>query len=866
MTNEIRRDLTNDRRRRETGNQKEILATHASQLKYLDTCSRSESDRQNNYSDIATLPGVKVPFVVRPEPLPRKTMRNSIRKLPRKYSSAKEKKKEAEKDKRKVSESEKPKQNGKEVNASSPAKKETMYDIATAAANIQQTDTDCHEGATVTCDKVVVTQMERPVLGSLDASELMLVSSDKGDLGTMVLVNKNSEDSTALCTTKDNNGETPLHKAAKGGYLKCLKFLASQVPDQVSSLDNSGMTPAAHAAKNGHVNCLKWLVEESSAYVELAVRDGQTHLLHHAASEGMEQCLIYLLAFMEKRKITTDIIDATGQSPLHASAKMGHPACIQTLVEHGADVLAKDHEGLTASSVAYIQKQSICSRYLLMAESCWILASRVATLFREVNGYKKENKELKKSVENLKARKKSFPKDLPHRPETVGALVDECGNQIEDISQSDKKVSIGIRERNFPDGESPKSTFTEADKRRPQNISPRSRMINSDPEVQDVQHLKLVRQGSNTSDSIPVVSTTGIAEIPPAEKVKAKEIAMVTHQLMSTRRLQLVKNKKTKDTSPPEIGKFKPDSKSQTSVDDSAVVMRRSNTRNKNNRPKSLCDKDLRFMRSASDVAFNRSKPNQGILERRASCTEINKQSKLEENETTSQKTSKESSDSDLSPTDQNPEKETFWDNVGARKLLSRKKNTKPRSLSGGLSDLQTVSTDKILELYARESRGSSSRINSLIEEEDKNSLGIGRRTMSSLELKSHACVRDGSIHASFREPRLKLQALSDLRMSERYTESTSKSCDQKPKVEKRIRPVAKPRLKIRSSSETNVLKQTVECFTTSEVHRTVRADNLDHLKEDVHCFKNTLDNYGYALDRDRETQDSQENLECTDV
>ena len=32
----------------------------------------------------------------------------------------------------------------------------------------------------------------------------------------------------------------------------------------------------------------------------------------------------------------------------------------------------------------------------------------------------------------------------------------------------------------------------------------------------------------------------------------SKEIAMVTHQLMSTRHLQLVKDKKTKDMSPPE--------------------------------------------------------------------------------------------------------------------------------------------------------------------------------------------------------------------------------------------------------------------------------------------------------------------------
>lgn len=58
-------------------------------------------------------------------------------------------------------------------------------------------------------------------------------------------------------------------------------------------------------------------------------------------------------------------------------------------------------------------------------------------------------------------------------------------------------------------------------KRRPQNISPRSHVINRDAEVNDLQHFKVVRQGSNTSDSIPAVSTNGIAEIPPAEKVKA---------------------------------------------------------------------------------------------------------------------------------------------------------------------------------------------------------------------------------------------------------------------------------------------------------------------------------------------------------
>lgn len=55
--------------------------------------------------------------------------------------------------------------------------------------------------------------------------------------------------------TRDMNGETPLHKVAKHGYLKCLMFLADQIPDYISSTDNSRMTPAAHAAKVTGLYC-----------------------------------------------------------------------------------------------------------------------------------------------------------------------------------------------------------------------------------------------------------------------------------------------------------------------------------------------------------------------------------------------------------------------------------------------------------------------------------------------------------------------------------------------------------------------------------------------------------------------------------
>ena len=153
----------------------------------MDTCSRSESDRQNNYSDIATLPGVKVPFVARPEPVPRRTMRNSIRKLPRKSSSAKDKKKEAEKEqKRKISDSGKSKQNGKKGSPSPPAEEQPTGYTASPTSSGLQAGSACQEGAVKTREKVVITQLERPIMTSLNASELMLISADKGDLGTMV--------------------------------------------------------------------------------------------------------------------------------------------------------------------------------------------------------------------------------------------------------------------------------------------------------------------------------------------------------------------------------------------------------------------------------------------------------------------------------------------------------------------------------------------------------------------------------------------------------------------------------------------------------------------------------------------------------
>ena len=61
-------------------------------------------------------------------------------------------------------------------------------------------------------------------------------------------------------------------------------------------------------------------------------------------------------------------------------------------------------------------------------------------------------------------------------------------------------------------------------KQRPQLISQKNHVINPDGEIEDAKHFKVVRQTSIQSDynpTFPAVSTNAIAEIPPAEKIKA---------------------------------------------------------------------------------------------------------------------------------------------------------------------------------------------------------------------------------------------------------------------------------------------------------------------------------------------------------
>ena len=284
--------------------------------------------------------------------------------------------------------------------------------------------------------------------------------------------------------------------------------------------------------------------------------------------------------------------------------------------------------------------------------------------------------------------------------------------------------------------------------------------------------------------------------------------------------------------------------------------MRRPNAKTKNFRPMSLCDNNLLFMRSETDINFA-YKGKKNFLQRRSSCTDVNAQSAQAQFCHTDTK-------------ENGAKEKNFWDKVGARKLLSRKKSTKARPHSVALNDLQTVSTDKILELYANESRlsttGSTSRINSLIWEENELRSPMGRRTMSTIELKSQ------SVHSSFREPRSNFKPLSDFRMSERLPPNTSKAKEfrggDKTVEEKRIRPVAKPRLKLKSGSDSDDSgcgTKTKESFRKNNERR-LSTKIEENSEEYAKNFENAYEGATWENSEGFLRKMTDENLECTDV
>ncbi|NOZ20709.1 MAG: hypothetical protein GXP25_06425 [Planctomycetes bacterium] len=112
---------------------------------------------------------------------------------------------------------------------------------------------------------------------------------------------------------KDEEGGTPLHRAAAIGLKKMVDFLLAAGAD-VKAKRTDGCTPLHAAARGGHAEVASLLIEKGADV--------------NAKSQS-------------------------GRTPLHWAAEAGKRRMVEILVAKGADVHAKDTRGATAEDMAY---------------------------------------------------------------------------------------------------------------------------------------------------------------------------------------------------------------------------------------------------------------------------------------------------------------------------------------------------------------------------------------------------------------------------------------------------------------------------------------------------------------------------------
>ncbi|XP_012519728.1 PREDICTED: synphilin-1 isoform X7 [Propithecus coquereli] len=129
-----------------------------------------------------------------------------------------------------------------------------------------------------------------------------------------------------------------------------------------------------------------------------------------------EKILLWLLQFMQEQGISLDEVDQDGNSAVHVASQHGYLGCIQTLVEYGANVTMQNHAGEKPSQSAERQGHTLCSRYLVVVETCMSLASQVVKLTKQLKEQTVERVTLQNQLQQLLEAQKSEGKSLPSSP------------------------------------------------------------------------------------------------------------------------------------------------------------------------------------------------------------------------------------------------------------------------------------------------------------------------------------------------------------------------------------------------------------------------------------------------------------------
>jgi ankyrin repeat protein len=168
-----------------------------------------------------------------------------------------------------------------------------------------------------------------------------------------------------LAKCADANGNSLAHLAAVHKDAATLALIVEEFKADVNSVNAHGKTPLHEAVKANLVACTKYLMEHGAHDVCF------THTLstpfHTAASCGSVECLDVLLEHAAEKKEKVNEVDRNKSTALHKCACDGGLRVAAWLVDHGADVNAKDvHDTPPLLVAAKMGRADICE--LLIAK------------------------------------------------------------------------------------------------------------------------------------------------------------------------------------------------------------------------------------------------------------------------------------------------------------------------------------------------------------------------------------------------------------------------------------------------------------------------------------------------------------------
>jgi len=182
-------------------------------------------------------------------------------------------------------------------------------------------------------------------LSTFDGSTPLHVACEQGFTDVVQLL----IDHQANVNAKMNDGTTALMLACQNGHYPIVELLISTNRCDIKIQRLDGVTALFLVVQHGHEKIFDYLldkIDQIREIIDLAREDGATPLFK-ACQKGYESLVKKILTMKPNLTLLKN-----GESCLHAATMFNHASIVQNLLDHGANPLLNNWEGMTAVDLA----------------------------------------------------------------------------------------------------------------------------------------------------------------------------------------------------------------------------------------------------------------------------------------------------------------------------------------------------------------------------------------------------------------------------------------------------------------------------------------------------------------------------------